>query len=77
MDVGVFVLVEVRKAIDDGAWLLGGSGIVEPGDLSSVDPLRKNREVASDVGDIKDGPDIRGGGTGVGEVVALRLPYRR
>jgi hypothetical protein len=30
MDVGVLMQVEVRHTVDDGLWLLGGGGVVEP-----------------------------------------------
>ena len=46
MNIGVFVLVEVCQAIDDGLGLLCGGGIVQPDQWAPVYPLVQNREVA-------------------------------
>ena len=59
VDVGVLVLVEVRQPIDQRARLLRGGGVVEPGDLPSVDALRQDREVRPDRGDVEDRSDVR------------------
>jgi hypothetical protein len=53
MNVGVFVRVEVRQAIDDGAWLLGGGGVVEPHQRVTVDLLGENRKIAAYRGHVK------------------------
>ena len=65
VDIRVLVLVEVGEAVDDRPRLLGGSGVVEPGDLATVDPLREDREVAADGGYVED-PLAAGGGALLG-----------
>ena len=47
VDIRVLVRVEVRQAVDDNLWLLRRRAIVEPYELTSVDPLLQDREVAS------------------------------
>jgi hypothetical protein len=46
VDVGVFVLVEIGEAVDDGLRLLRGGGVVEPDERAAVDLLAKDGEVA-------------------------------
>jgi hypothetical protein len=48
MDVGVFVPVKIRDAIDDGIWFLRSGSVVEPNQRTAVHPLFKNGKVAAD-----------------------------
>ena len=57
MDVGVFVLVEVRRGVDDGLRLLRGGGVVEPDQRLAVDRLAQDREVVADGRSTSNGRD--------------------
>ena len=55
MDIGVFVLIEVCKAIDDGLRLLRGGGIVQPDQRTPVDQFAQDREIPPDGIGVKGG----------------------
>ncbi|MPM51415.1 hypothetical protein SDC9_98163 [bioreactor metagenome] len=46
VDVGVFMLVEMRDALNHLARLVRGGGVVQPDQLLAVDALRQNRKIA-------------------------------
>src|SRR6202167_5278278 len=45
MNVGIFVLIEIRQAIDDCVRLLRSGSIVEPDQRTSIDTLLQDREI--------------------------------
>src|SRR5687768_10150068 len=47
MDVGVFMLVEVRQPVDDSLRLLRGGGIVKPDQWPPLYHFVQNREITS------------------------------
>jgi len=66
MNVRVFVLVEIRDAVDDALRLLRCSGVVQPDERASIDALAQNGEVAADGVDVEEsGAEVEvGQGTG-------------
>ncbi len=53
--------IEVRESVDNGLRLVRRRSVVEPDELSAIDPLRENRKVASNSVDVKRGTCRRGG----------------
>ena len=74
VNVGVFVGVEIGKAIDDGLGFVGGGGVVEPDEGMAVDFFLKDGEVAADCLDIegRQGEVGRGGDRKGREAAARR-----
>ena len=48
MDVGIFVPVEIRQAIDHRIRFLRGGGVVEPDQLPAVNALLQDRKILAD-----------------------------
>jgi hypothetical protein len=53
MDVGILMLVEMLQPVDDGARLLGSRGVIQPDQLTPVDPLLQNWKIAPNRAHIK------------------------
>jgi hypothetical protein len=47
------VLIEIRQTVDDRVRFLGGSGVVEPDQLPTVDPLLQDRKILANQSRVK------------------------